>query len=660
MSSSGDRNAQVAQVILDSPLPQLDHAFDYAVPERLRADIRVGQKVSVPLRSGNRRSDAWVIALAESSAFTGNLADIDSIISPVAVLTPELYELARTVADRQAGSAVDVLRLAIPSRYVRVEKEFFSTGGEASSSSATPVPSLPECFKPLESLEPGAKASWLVQGSIVQLTSSVWVPEWVKQFVALAWQQQALGRSSILAVPDFRDVTLLEQALETAGLASFFVRTDAALPGAQRWKNYLRILTEECLIVIGNRSSVYAPVKNLGVIALWDSGDESFTEPLAPYAHPRDVALIRQSSTGCTLVFAAHVPSIDTIRLESLDYLTKETRGSDPIKIVATDLHTQADENQRTSRIPPSALVSARAAIALGPVLIQVARPGFAGTLKCSSCRTKAVCTACQGPLRLKTKGAIPSCRWCGRLEPAWSCFSCHSSALIPAQAGSEKTAEDLARAFPGVVVHFSDGEKKTSQVPSSPSLVIATAGTEPVAQNGYAAVLILDGEAARSREDLETDSTALRIWMNAASLARPQAPVFVAGSGTVLGEVLEGHSLRQFAERTLKERESLGLPPATRVAVITGSRGAIEQVEQELPNIPHRSILGPVPLGEDLYRIIVAFDYKDGAAVAKSLRAMILKTAVTNRKPSGAGNSRARVLRLNVRIDDFALRGIG
>jgi primosomal protein N' (replication factor Y) len=230
----------------------------------------------------------------------------------------------------------------------------------------------------------------------------------------------------------------------------------------------------------------------------------------------------------------------------------------------------------------------------------------------------------------------------------------------MPAQAGSEKTAEDLARAFPGVIVHFSDGEKRASQVSSSPALVIATAGTEPIAQNGYAAVIILDGEAARSREDLETDSTALRIWMNAAALARPPAPVFVAGSGTVLGEVLDRHSFREFSEGTLRERETLGLPPATRVAVITGSKSAIERVEEELPVIPHRSILGPVPQSDDQYRIIIAFDYKDGATVAKALRAMILKTAVTNRKPSGAGNTRARVLRLNVRIDDFALRGIG
>lgn len=665
MTSPVAPQALVAQVILDSPLPQLDHPFDYSVPERLRSEIAIGQKVSIPLRSGNRKSEGWVIGLSDSSTYSGNLAAIDSIISHVAVLTPGLYELARAVADRQAGSAVDVLRLAIPPRYVRIEKEYLSQASATVSisqpSSISPeLRDLPDSFGIQDPLEFGSRTSWLIQGSVAQLTERIWAPEWVRQLCLLARNHVIEGKSVILAVPDFRDVDIVERALASSGLATFVVRTDAALSGAERWKNYLRILHEPVTVVLGNRSSVYAPVNNLGVIALWDSADESFTEPLAPYAHPRDVALLRQSTTGCSLVFAAHVPSIDTVRLETLDYVTSHTVGTQPQTLMATDVIAQVDGDSRTSRIPPAALLAARAAIASGPVLIQVARPGFASTLKCANCRTKASCTSCHGPLSLKTKNAVASCRWCGKLEPAFNCSSCHSSVLVAGQAGSEKTAEDLARAFPGVVVHFSDAEKKTHEISASPALVIATAGTEPIAEGGYSAVLMLDGESARSREDLDTDMSALRMWMNAASLARADAPIYVAGSGHVLGDVLERHDLRQFSLQTLRERESLGLPPATRVAVITGSQQALAYVEKQLPEIPHRSVLGPVPHAEDQYRLIIAFDYKDGATVARALRALILKTAITNRKPAGASNARARVLRLNVRIDDFALRGLG
>lgn len=650
-----EQAALVAHVILDSPLPQLDHPFDYAVPQRLREDIAVGQKIVVPLRSGNRRTEAWVIGLSSTSSFAGNLADIESIVSEVVALTPELYELARTVADRQAGSAVDVLRLAIPPRYVRVEKDYLAKhdAGETSEHES------PSPIRDQESRS-GFRRSVRIRGSVAEIRPGVILPAWVISLAQAARDEFSAGRSTIFTLPDFRDVELLCTALEALELGEVAVRTDASLPGAQRWTNYLRILHEAPLIVIGNRSSVYAPVKNLGLIALWDATDESFTEPLAPYAHPRDVALIRQASSGCSLLFASHIESVETSRLEKLGYLEHQIVGVHDVQITASDLHSQVEEGQRSSRIPPAALVAARKAITNGPVLVQVARPGYAGTTRCSSCRERALCTSCHGPLALKTKSAAPSCRWCGRLAPDWACGNCHSTTLLAGQPGTEKTAEDLAKAFPGVLVHFSDGTKNLETLPASPALVIATAGTEPLVTGGYRAVIVVDGESARSREDLDTDTTALRSWMNAVSLAAPEAPVFIAGSGPVLGRVVESDSFEEFASNALREREALSLPPATRVAVVTGSRQAIANVEKELVELPHRGVMGPVPAPEDASRLIITFDYKDGAVVAKKLRALVLQTAITNRKPAGVAGAKARVLRLNVRIDDFAMRGIG
>jgi primosomal protein N' (replication factor Y) len=650
---------RVAHVILDSPLPQLDHPFDYAIPEHLRGTIEFGMKVNVPLRTGNRRSEAWVIGISDTTAFTGNLASLDSVVSPVPTLTPELYELARTVADRQAGSAVDILRLAIPPRYVRAERAYVEAAG--GNETHEPPPALAHAIADeMISLAQGTRVALEIRGGVQRLTDELTVPQWVRAFVRVAHEHLVNDNSSILCVPDFRDVDVVEAALQAAGLGRFVVRTDTHLAGAQRWHNYLRLLHEQPVVVLGNRSSVYAPAKNLGVIAIWDGADDAFTEPLAPYAHPRDVALIRQAETGCSLIFASHVQSVDTTRLIGLGYLTPSVWGERDVDIVAWDLHSQSDDEGPTSRIPPAALVAARAAIANGPVLVQVARPGYAASLVCASCRERAVCSTCSGPLALKSKNALPSCRWCAKLEPSWSCSSCHSTGLLPRQAGTEKTADDLARAFPGVLVHFFDASKEVQTIAFTPSLVIATAGTEPIAASGYAAVLILDGEAARSREDLDTDSTALRTWMNAAALAVPGASVFIAGSGRTLGDVLERGTFAEFSQHTLREREALGLPPTTRVAVLTGSRAAISDVEAALTNIPHRSVLGPVPHIDGSYRLIVTFDYKDGVVVAKALRALMLKTAVTTRKPAGATKSTARILRLNVRIDDFALRGIG
>ncbi|HZW41061.1 MAG TPA: primosomal protein N', partial [Agromyces sp.] len=118
--------ASFARVLLDSPLPQLDRLFDYRIPDELADAVRPGVRVKVPLRSAGRVSEAYVVELADSVSFTGDVNPVDAVISPVRVLTPEVWELARRVADRAAGSAVDVLRLAIPGRQARVEKTWLA------------------------------------------------------------------------------------------------------------------------------------------------------------------------------------------------------------------------------------------------------------------------------------------------------------------------------------------------------------------------------------------------------------------------------------------------------------------------------------------------------------------------------------------------------
>ncbi len=663
----------VAHVILDSPLPQLDHAFDYKVPERLLESIAVGQKVVVPLRSGRRMCDAWVIGLSKTSSFSGNLVDVESIVSEVALLPPDLYALARTVADRQAGSAVDVLRLAIPPRYVRAEKAYLThrNSDELSESSvSTSASRVSTADQKLESPEfsRGDKVSWIFDGGVACLGENAWVPSWCHAYAQLAAQALSRGESIILCVPDFRDIALMQFAL------TFFVdeervcRVDAGLAGAQRYTNYLRILEDSPVVVLGNRSSIYAPVFNLGVIALWDAADESFAEPLAPYAHSRDIALIRQASAECTLVFGAHVLSPEVARLLTLGYVTDISSPVDekisgrPIIVtddLAPEISDDAEHNRSSSRIPASVVIAARKAITQGPVLIQVARPGYSGALRCKSCKYKACCENCSGPLRLESKNATPACKWCARLAPRWQCSQCHSTAFSYGAPGNEKTAEDLGRAFPGVPVILVDASRPVETLEHVPSLVIATPGTEPLARGGYESIIILDGETTLSREGLDTDADALRVWLNAASLAAKNAPVFIAGTGVTLGHVMRDRQENCYVLSLLTERETLSLPPATRVALISGSRESVASVESALTGIPRRSVMGPVPGADGSSRLILTFDYKDGAAVAKALRALVIKTATTSKKPAGSDGPQPRILRLNVRMDDTALRGV-
>ena len=104
---------RVARVVIDSPLPQLDHFFDYLVPDELAAEAQPGVRVRVPLRTAGRVADGYLVELAEpDEAFEGALSPLEAVVSPVPVLTTQVWTLARRLADRSAGTASDILRLA--------------------------------------------------------------------------------------------------------------------------------------------------------------------------------------------------------------------------------------------------------------------------------------------------------------------------------------------------------------------------------------------------------------------------------------------------------------------------------------------------------------------------------------------------------------------
>ncbi|MDQ3431115.1 MAG: hypothetical protein M3467_02640, partial [Actinomycetota bacterium] len=109
----------VARVALDVPLAHLDRPFDYLVPARFAEAVVPGCRVKV--RFAGRQVNGFVLERLAASSHEGRLAPLTRVVSPEPVLTPEIAQLARTVADRYAGTLADVLRLAVPPRHARVE-----------------------------------------------------------------------------------------------------------------------------------------------------------------------------------------------------------------------------------------------------------------------------------------------------------------------------------------------------------------------------------------------------------------------------------------------------------------------------------------------------------------------------------------------------------
>jgi primosomal protein N' (replication factor Y) len=167
------------------------------------------------------------------------------------------------------------------------------------------------------------------------------------------------------------------------------------------------------------------------------------------------------------------------------------------------------------------------------------------------------------------------------------------------------RTAEELGRAFPGKPVITSSGDHVKAAVPDTKALVVATVGAEPVAAGGYAAALLLDGDSLLRRENLRAGEDAVRRWFNAAALVKPAREgglvVITADDTAGVGALLRWDA-GGYARRELALRQELHLPPAVRIASVTGGRTAVghftEAIEKQLArqDITLRTA-GPAPL---------------------------------------------------------------
>ncbi len=203
--------------------------------------------------------------------------------------------MCRTVADRYAGTLEDVLRLAVPPRHAATEAK-----------PAAPVDSsLPE-------LASQGWSRYLAGPAFLQAVGdgrparAVWqaLPgeDWPARLAELAHAALAAGRGAVLVVPDAADVTRLDAALLSALGPGRHVSLSADLGPAERYKRFLAVRRGHVRIAAGTRAAAFAPVHDLGLVAVFDDGDDSLADPRAPYPHAREVLMLRSAADQIPLL----------------------------------------------------------------------------------------------------------------------------------------------------------------------------------------------------------------------------------------------------------------------------------------------------------------------------------------------------------------------
>ena len=618
----------VAQVRVESPLPHLDRLFDYGVPASLDDAAQPGVRVRV--RFAGRLLNGFIVSRTAESSVDATLRPLERVLSPEPVLTGEVSQLISMVADRYAGTFWDVLRAAIPPRHARAEASEHPLD-------ATSILARPEDESAWARYQRGRILYGRALDGTIAGVRGVWsaapAHPWAVDVAAVARAVLSQPTGGVLiVVPDAWDVAQVTAALEDC--AGTMAVLTADLGPERRYREFLKALRGTARLVVGTRGAVFAPVHDLALVIIWNDGDEALWEPHAPYWNARDVAALRSHLTGCGLLVGSPARSVEAERwcasgwAQSIVSSRQTLRDFAPV-VRALEVHDEArDAAAASARIPHTAWLVAKEGLRSGPVLVQVARRGYLPSLACVGCREAAQCS-CGGPLTLASGQRVAMCGWCGALSGAWACPNCGAQRFRAVAVGVERTAEEFGRAFQGERIIWSSAEQMKRSVGPEPAVVIATAGAEPVADGGYAAVVILDARGSMMRQSLRTLEECAHRWFSAAMLARPRAHVIVtADTGAPPVQALVRWDASWLAARELADRESAGMPPATRAAILRGATGDIEEVGRALTT-PHR-LLGPVG-----GRAIVTVRREDGPALGRELRGI---SAVRSAR-SGSGS---------------------
>ncbi|HZM80994.1 MAG TPA: primosomal protein N' [Candidatus Limnocylindrales bacterium] len=706
----------VARVCVDVPLSHLDRLFDYKVSAEQDSTAQPGVRVRV--RFAGQLVDGWLIERAEESEHLGKLAWLERVVSPEPVLRPEIAALARAVADRYAGSLIDVLRLAVPPRQAAVEKEppadrsglaagdngSAVSGGSAGEMSAGDAGQVVAAGDDGRAVGDGSAVAEVAAGgrdaagdsalgvgravggdpavaeiaagdsalgvgravggdpAVAEIAAGPWLSfewaryqagtafvralaqgrepravwsalpgeEWPARFAEAIAATVQSGRGAVAVVPDARDLNRLDEALTKLLGPDRHVALSAALGPTKRYRRFLRLSRGEVTVAIGTRAAAFAPVGRLGLVAIWDDGDDVHAEPRAPYPHARQVLLTRAQSAGAAVLLGGFARTAEAQQLLATGWAKEIVASRDMLRDFAPEVRP-ADDRQlardpaaASARLPSVAWQAAREAVRAGePVLIQVPRRGYVPSVSCQDCRERARCPHCAGPLSLGDSGAPPSCRWCARPAAGFVCPVCGGRRLRAAVTGVRRTAEEIGRALPDIPVWTSGGETVLERVAAQPALVLATPGAEPVADGGYGAVLLLDTWALLTRADLRAGEEAARRWFAAAALVKPKGTVVVVADGALAAvQALIRWDPGWLAERELAERRELRFPPVAAIASVTGVASAVNELLGEARLPEDAELLGPLPVGQGQERMLVRVRRSAGARLAESLHA--------------------------------------
>ena len=272
-------------------------------------------------------------------------------------------------------------------------------------------------------------------------------------------------RSVIVLVPEIALVPALARTLKQR-FGDLVALLHSNLGSAERHQEWERVRKGECRVVVGPRSAVFAPVRNLGLIVVDEEQDAAYKQDTRPRYSGRDMALVRARSCDATAVLVSATPSLETRlnvergRYRGLGLTARVGSGSLPEPILV-DLRKEAGGPRRPGDVTFSETLVEQITRSLEQeeqVILLRNRRGYSPQLLCRACGENMPCEDCGLPKSFHRRERSLICHYCGaREKQPRLCPACGEDALQPIGAGTERVEEEVLARFPGAVVDVLD-----------------------------------------------------------------------------------------------------------------------------------------------------------------------------------------------------------
>lgn len=437
------------QIVVDVPLNQ---TFTYRENENLEertlsGEELFGRRVEVPF--GNRKISGIIVQVNDTLPQNLNLSqskirEINKFTDTEPVLTKELFETAKWISRYYIASIGEAVFTMLPSAK---KESSFSSFTDFEEESAFEKKDLSEEQKNAVDgiLSDKEKNSFHY---LYGMTGS----GKTEVFLCAAEKVLSSGKDVIYLVPE---IGLTPQVVEA--VVKRFGNTVAVLHSeltpSQKFSEWKRILHGEAKVVIGARSAVFAPLKNLGLIIIDEEHDASYKSGSSPRYHARQVAMYRSSKLHIPLVMGSATPSVEAWKLMEekkliRHILSKRLAGGKLPDIHSIDLRLCP---QDTGALSPELVSEITKTIEnKKQAILFLNRRGFTHFFKCKSCGFELKCKNCSVSLTYHKNEKRLRCHYCGyNVEPPSQCPECGSLDVGYSGFGTEFIENEVKAKFP-------------------------------------------------------------------------------------------------------------------------------------------------------------------------------------------------------------------